>query len=271
MTMNNCAKMFEPLLVKKYGLEAIKFSGDTVFYIDKEKGKIPMCYVYGLSTAYNQKGAALFNAKTFRGANLIIDECALEKNQPKRFDMVYNLKMNIENICRSSRDNVKIFMMLNNTEECPEILSAMGFIPLHFGVYKLKRKHCIIDYIPNNAAYEKRRSKALANELDTGTGNFTNKIERDLQLIYKGRLTKPLYIIKFSKQQDEWFTVWDGNVVCPYKGEKLDSVAMKRYIDNIFIPESRDAIIEQNDVRAFKFRNFLTQTLFYKNLEIIKK
>jgi len=269
MLMNNGAKMFEPLLVRKYGLGDIKVSGDTI-YLDSSK-KTALCYVYGLSTAYNNKGSALFDAKTFTGANIIVDECALEKGQKKTFDVAYNLKMNIENIVRSERKNVKVFFMLNNTEECPEIISLFGFIPINYGVYKLKRKHCVMDYIPNNKAYDKRRSKALANELDNGTGNFTNKIERDLKLLYKGRRQRPTYVIKFSKDSQDWFTVWDGNIVYPYNKEKCDSIAMKRYIDEFFTSERRDMVIEMTDVRAYKYSNLLTQQLFYKNLELIKK
>ena len=266
MLMNNGAKMFEPILVRKYGLEDRKVRGDSVFL-----GKTLLCRVYGLSTAYNNKGAALFDAQKFKGVNIIIDEVALEKGQRRTFDVVYNLKMQIENIVRSERKNVRVFFMLNNTEDCPELLAMFGFIPVDFGNYKLKRKHCVIDYIPNNKAYESRRKNALANEIDTGTGNFTNKIERDLSLLYKKRLTKPLYIIKFSKDQTDWYTVWEDNVVCPYHGEKKDSVAMRRYIDEFFDTTLRDQVIEQNDVRAFKFKDILTQSLFYKNLEIIKK
>ena len=266
MLMNNGAKMFEPLLVRKYGLEGIKVKGDSIFI-----GKLLLCRVYGLSNAYNNKGAALFDKETFKGVNIIIDEVALEKGQRKTFDVVYNLKMQIENIVRSERDNVKVFMMLNNTEDCPELMAMFGFIPIEFGVYKLKRKHCVIDYIPNNKAYEERRKKALANEIDTGTGNFTNKIERDLKLLFKGRLTKPQYIVKFTKDKTDWFTVWDTNVIAPYNNEKVRSVAMKRYIDDMFLTEARDAVIEQEDVRAYRYKDILTQSLFRKNLEIIKK
>lgn len=266
MLMNNGAKMFEPLLVRKYHLENIKVKGDFVFI-----GKDLLCRVYGLSTAYNNKGAAIFDKATFKGANIIIDEVALEKGQRRTFDVVYNLKMQIENIVRSERENVKVFMMLNNTEDCPELMAMFGFIPIEFGVYKLKRKHCVIDYIPNNAAYEKRRKNALANEIDNGTANFTNKIERDLKLLYKGRLNKPKYIIKFTKDKSDWFTVWDNNVIAPYNNEKVNSIAMKRYIDEFFFTEARDSVIEQEDVRAFFYKDILTQSLFRKNLEIIKK
>ena len=266
MLMNNGAKMFEPILVRKYGLQGIKVRGDTVFLND-----IPLCYVFGLSVAYNNKGAAIFDKENFKGARIIIDEVALEKGQRRTFDVVYNLKMQIENIVRSERKNVKVFMMLNNTEDCPELLAMFGFIPIEFGVYKLKRKHCVVDYIPNNKAYEERRKTALANEIDTGTGNFTNKIERDLAQITKLRRNKPSYIVKFTKSKEDWFTVWDNKIVSPYAGEKVRSIAMKRYIDDIFDTALRDSVIEQEDVRYYLYSSILTQSLFRKNMEIIKK
>ena len=268
MLMNNGAKMFEPLLVRQFGLEKLKVKGDSVFLAD---GTL-LCRVYGLSVAYNNKGAAMFDSKNWKGVNIILDECALEKGQRKTFDLAYNLQMNIENICRNMRRNVKVFCMLNNTEEAPEILTAVAkFIPIEFGVYKLKRRHCIIDYIPNTVGYEKMRKQALATDIDASNGNFTNKVARDIQLLYKGRLGKPLYIVKYSKYQTDWFTVYEGNVVCPWNNEKKHSYAMKRYIDDTFLPEMRDNIIAQEDVRAFKYKDIYTQTLWRKNMELIKK
>ena len=267
MIMNNGAKMFEPILVRKYHLENIKVKGDSIFI-----GDLLLCRVYGLSTAYNNKGAALFDETNWKGVNIICDECALEKNQKHTMDPAYNLQMNVENICRHHRDNVKIFLLLNNTEEAPEMVVAITkFLPIEFGVYKLKRKNAIIDYIPNTEAYNKLRKAALANQVDTGTGNFTNKLVKDLSLIYKKRLDKPQLVVKFSKDRGDWFTIWSGNVICPYNGEQKDSIAMRRYIDDKFLPDVRDSIIEQEDVRAFKYRDLLTQTLWRKNLELIKK
>ena len=187
-------------------------------------------------------------------------------------DPAYNLSLNIEAICRNKYENVKIFMMLNYTSDCPEIMSSVAhFIPIEYGIYKLKRRRCIIDYIENTKAYLEMRSKALANDLDNNGSNFTNKVVRDLELLYKGRLTKPVTIVKFSKDKGDWFTIWEGNIVCPYKDEKKPSVAMKRYINDIFIPEARDNIIAQEDVRAFKYKDLYTQTLWRKNMESIKK
>jgi len=267
MKMNNGAKLFEPLLVRSYGLEKIKVKGDSVF---TEDGLL-LCRLYGLSTAYNNKGAALFNAADFKGVNIMIDEVALEKGQKKTFDVVYNLKMNIENICRSNRENVRIFMILNNTEECPAVCAMFNFIPLDFGIYKIKSKHCVMDFIPNTEAYETRRKNALANELDNGTGNFTNKVQRDMQLLFKGRLVYPQFVIKFTKDPSDWYTLWNDNCIAAYKGEKKSGIAMKRYIDELFNPETVANIIEMNDSRAFKFKDMLVQTRFYQDLSLIKK
>lgn len=46
---------------------------------------------------------------------------------------------------------------------------------------------------------------------------------------------------------------------------------MKRYINDTFIPELRDNIIAQEDVRAYKYKDILTQSLWRKNMELIKK
>ena len=268
MKENHAAKMFEPLLVKQFKLYDLKVRGDSVFLAD---GTL-LCRIYGLSTAYNQKGAALFDASTFKGVNCIVDEIAFEKGQKKTLDPAYNLSLQIENICRNQRKNVKIFYLFNSTEDAPEILTAIAhFIPIEFGVYKLKRRHCVIDYMPNTKGYEEMRKNALATDIDVGGSNFTNKVVRDIELIYKGRLGKPQMVIAYSKDQSDWYTIYEGNVICPYNGEKKNIIAMKRYINNQFLPEVRDSIIEQEDVRAFKYKDIYTQTTWRKNMEAIKK
>lgn len=271
MKENHAIKCFEPLLVQQFKLYDLKVRGDSIFLKD---GTL-LCRIYGLSTAYNQKGAALYNANEFKGCNIIVDEIALEKGQKRTMDPAYNLSLQIENICRNQRKNVKIFYMLNNTEEAPEILTAIAhFIPIKYGIYKLKRRRCVIDYIPNTKGYEEMRKEALATDIDAGGSNFTNQVVRDIKLLYKGRLNKPVMIVKYSKYQSDWYTLWSspgGTVICPYNGEKKPSVAMKRYIDDQFLQELRDSIIEQEDVRAFKYKDIYTQTTWRKNMELIKK
>lgn len=309
MLMNNGAKMFEPILVGRYHLEDIKVRGDMVYH----QG-IPLCFVWGLSVAYNNKGSAIFSADTFNGCNIIVDEIALEKNQRKTFDVCYNLRIQTENITRHKRENVKIFFMLNNTQDCPEILALFNFIPLEFGVYKLAKhkkilidwlnrykkaetkeekkaleeeyanypkgffgRRAVIEYIPNNIAYEKMRSSALVNDLQAqDDANFTNKVIRDIQCLNtKGRLLKPTAIIKFTKDPNDWFTVWDNSTICKWNNEKpkgnVKSIAMRRGLDSVFLAELRDWVIAMEDIRQFKYRSIVVQTRFRNLLLEIKK
>lgn len=103
------------------------------------------------------------------------------------------------------------------------------------------------------------------------TSNYQNKIDVDTTLVYKGRLESPKYIIKFSKETQDWFTVWNGNVISKYNKEKKIAVPMRRYLDELFDPERRDLIFAQYDARAFKFKNLITQKQFAYQLSLIKK
>lgn len=266
MKQNNGAKIFEPLLIPKYKLTNIKVKGDFVY---DSNGEV-VCQLLSLSTSFNDKGSAIFDASTFNGCNIILDEFQFERKQKRTFDVIYNLKMQIENICRSHSNNVRVFFIGNNTEECSDILSIFNFIPLQFGTYKLKNRHCVIDYIQNNKAYETRRKHAIANDLDDGTSNFTNVIKRDLTLITKERLFKPTTIIKFSKSENDWFTVWNNNVINKYNKEQVGSIAMRRYIDDYFNTTLRDNVFDMYDARAYKFTSLIIQTQFNYQLSMLK-
>ena len=265
MLSNNAAQMVDPDLYRKYGLE-LKVKGNQVF----DHGEL-MATVLALSTAYNDKGVALFDNEFTGNFNIVIDEIALEVGQRRTFDANYNLTVQLENLVRSRKDKIRIFMICNNTAEISDALAAFDFIPQEFGIYKLRSKRCVIDYMPNSEAYEKRRKGTVGDILAGNTANFTNKIETDISLIDKRRLAKPSYIIKFSKDKADWFTVWDGNVIAKYNKEIKPAIAMRRYIDDIFNPELRDQIFAQQDARAFKFHNLITQKQFQYQLSLIKK
>ena len=265
MLSNNGAQLVDPDLYRKYDLD-LKVKGNQVF----DHGEL-MCNVLALSTAHNDKGVALFDNENDIGFNIVLDEFQLEKSQKRTFDVSYNLVVSLENLVRSRKNKVRIFFIGNTTEEASDILSMFNFIPQDFGLYKLKSKRCVIDYIPNSEAYNQRRKGTVGDILAGDTSNFTNKIETDISLLHKGRLTKPQYIIKFSKDKSDWFVVWSGNVVAKYNKEIKPAIAMRRYIDNIFDSEKRDLIYEMNDARAFRFKDLITQKQFQYQLSLIKK
>lgn len=280
MLANNAAKMVDADLYRKYHLN-LYARGGQVFDVPEDADISPrgvidqeykMCDVLALSTAFNDKGSSLFDNEYTGDLTIVIDEFELEKGQKRTFDVSYNLSLQLENLCRSRKTGIRIFFIGNTTEEVSDIMSTFDFIPLEFGIYKLKKKRCVIDYIPNTEAYVKRRQGTVGDILAGNTSNYTNKLSQDLALIDKGRLKKPNRIIKFSKDPKEWFTIWNGNIVEKYNKEKgLPTTAMRRYIDEVFNPDLRDAVFEVEDARAFKYHSLIVQKQFRYQLSLIKK
>lgn len=126
MLTNNAAKMVDPDLYRKYNLN-LKVKGDVV-YDNNEK----MATILALSTAYNSKGVAEFDSEYKGGYTIVIDEFQLEKGQKRTFDVCYNLVVQLENLVRSTKKDIKIIFIGNTTEEASDILCMFNFIPEEF-------------------------------------------------------------------------------------------------------------------------------------------
>lgn len=266
MLSNNASMFVDADLYRKFNLH-LTVKGNVVY----DDGK-PMATMLALSTAHNDKGVALFDNENQLGFNIVLDEFQLERNQRRTFDICYNLVVELENLVRSRKEKVRIFFIGNTTEEASDILSMFNFIPQDFGVYKLKKKKCIIDYMPNSEAYIQRRRGSVGDILAGNTSNFTNKIETDTSHVWKKRLEKPIAIIKFTKDKADWFTLWSHNVLAKYNGERKNTVyAMRRYLDEEFNSEVVQTIFQIYDARAFYFKDLITQKQFAYQLSLIKK
>ena len=267
-----------------------------------------MCHVFSLSTSYNQKGS-LFDKDFLNDPkmrfNICLDEFERLPEERNTFDIVSAFKTQIENIVRSEKDRVKCFLIANKVETCGDLLTAFNFIPEEFGMYKLvknKKKlleclaklrkargheqeiikinkeyedvdfgqRAVIHYLPNSEAYTARRHGTLASILDPNDSNFTNKIETDRSLLSNDKLLKPRYVIAFTKNKEDWFTVWNNNIIARYNKEKIQIVPMRRYLDQMYNEDLVNQIIVQYDTRNFLFHNLLTHKLFEKNIQTIK-
>lgn len=125
----------------------------------------------------------------------------------------------IENIARTTKYRLRIFLIGNTLEEASTILKAFNFLPEDFGRFKLKRKRCIIENISPTEEYLKDRKGSAADILGGNEmSNYTNELKKDISLVTKERLLNYNTIIKFSKQPKDWFLVWNGNVITRYKG-----------------------------------------------------
>ena len=267
-----------------------------------------MCHVFSLSTSYNQKGS-LFDKDFLNDPkmrfNICLDEFERLPEERNTFDIVSAFKTQIENIVRSEKDRVKCFLIANKVETCGDLLTAFNFIPEEFGMYKLvknKKKlleclsklrkargheqeiikinkeyedvdfgqRAVINYLPNSEAYTARRHGTLASILDPNDSNFTNKIETDRSLLSNDKLLKPRYVIAFTKNKDDWFTVWNNNIIAKYNKEKIQIIPMRRYLDQMYNEDLVNQVIVQYDTRNFLFHNLLTHKLFEKNVQTIK-
>ena len=232
-----------------------------------------MARVFAISTFYTDKGSIFdkdfLNDPKMR-YNIAIDEFEREKGEKNTFDILYSLVNQLENIVRSTKDRMKIFFLGNTLEDASDILCAFNFIPEEFGIFKLKSKRCVIENIEPSEKYLARRKGTIADLLMPNASTFTNKIDTDNTLVNKKPLSVPNYVIKFTKNQKDWFTVWDSNIIDKYNGEKKTVVAMRPYLDEVYSPELQKNMIQLFDTRSFQYRNLITFKQFQANIELLK-
>lgn len=283
LLQNNAEKLVDPDLRRKYDLDLVT-SGNNVYHIIKrsnpdKNGKTKIiekklfARVYALSTFYNDKGSIFdkdfLNDPNMR-YNIGVDEFEREKGEKNTFDITYSLVNQLENLIRSTKDRVRIFFLGNTLEDASDILCAFNFIPENFGIYKLKSKRCVIEYIEPSEAYLKRRKGTIADILLPTASTFTNKVNTDDTLVDKSPLITPKYVIKFTKNEKDWFTVWNSNIVNKYNGEKKQVIAMRPYLDEVFSVEIQKQMITLFDTRSFTYRNLITFKQFQSNMELLK-
>lgn len=274
----------DPDIQRKYNLKLTR-KAKTLYSYDEEittnkSGKEtvrkvnlePFCQILSCSTFYNDKGKGYFDNE-FRGEYLVVlDEMNREQSERNNFDIVYNFANQLENVLRSTTNKVRIVCIGNTLEEASDLLSAINFIPDGFGRYKLKSKKAIVDYIKPNEQYLQRRKDAAANQLIGNSSTMTNECILDKSLIVNKRLCQyPTEIIKFNKEESDWFTVWNGNIIKPYSGESKPTTAMKRYLDDFFMQEKADSVFERFDMRSFKFTTLSCFKQFQKQLRLLKR
>ena len=278
---NNAEKLIDPDIRRQFNLDLVT-SGDNVYEVTSRdaKGKVLekkfMCRVMALSTFYNDKGSGLFDADFIKDPNMYynicLDEMNKEKNERRTQDILYSFTNQLENLIRSTKTRVRIICIGNTLEEASDILAGINFIPTEFGRYKLHKKKAVIDYIPLNDAYKRRREGTAASILMPEASTFTNQITMDYTSVdTHTKLTHPTCIIKFGKDKSKWYTVWNNYIINQYNGEKISrEVAMVPYMDEIYIPKQRDDVYLRYQLKGYMFRNLLVQKKFKKELELLK-
>lgn len=265
---NKANKLVDPDLVRKYDLE-LTTKGMDVF----DHGK-PFMTVLPLSGMAKMKGVAFYD-KDFKGDyNIVLDEFQLEQGERRTsFDILYNFIGMIENIARTTKSKIRIFLVGNTLEEASTILKAFDFLPESFGRFYLKRKRCIIDNLEPTQEYMKDRKGSAADILGgDAMSNYTNELKKDLSLISKERRHYPKYIIRFGKEKNKQYIVWEGNIITRYKGQPIKTVvAMRPYLDTLYTPEARQRVFDIFDAKGYKFDTLITLSYFQGELKQLRK
>ncbi len=281
---NNAEKLIDPDLRRKYNLDLVT-NGDNVYVVTKRakpdaNGKCKILKkellgrVMALSTFYADKGSGLYDKDFLNDPNMYynicLDEMNREQNERKSFDIVYSFANQLENIVRSTKTRIRVICIGNLLEEASDLLCAFNFLPEKYGRFKLHKKRAVIEYIEPTEAYLTRRKGTIADILQPNSSTFTNKINTDNTLVNKMVLTRPTAIFKFSKNRDDWFTLWDGKVIAKFHGEQVRKIPMLPYLDEVFNIKERNNVFEIFDSRGFQYRDLITFKQFQKNLELLR-
>ena len=267
-----------------------------------------MARVFSIATFYNDKGSGLFDKDFLDDPNMYynicMDEMNREMSEKRSFDIVYSFTNQLENLVRSTKKRIRVICIGNTLEEASDLLCAFNFIPEQFGRYSLVKnkkklgeylkelnaaktdaeiarvnhkykdvdfgKRAVMEYMKPTEAYTERRKGTIADILMPTASTFTNKINTDNTLVFKGRLKKPFYVIKFTKDQEDWFTVYDSNKIRKYNKEKVRAIPMRPYLDEVYDVKTMSNIIQIFDYRNFQFKDLITFKQFQKNMSLLK-
>lgn len=277
MLSDKCKYLIDPDLQRKHDLD-LTVKGMDVYdhWIKGKRGQEPFITCMPLSSFGKLKGVGFFD-KDFKGwYNIVLDEFQLEIGEKRTsFDILYNFIGMIENIARTTKNKIRVFLVGNTLEEASTILKAFNFIPEKFGRFYLKSKRCVIDNLEPTEEYLKDRKGSLADILGgDDMSNYTNALRKDVSLIEKKRTKRPTAIIKFTKTPSDWYTLWDGRIVKKYNNESLNKESdfcMRPYLDSYFSREKKQTIIDMYDSQALKFNSLITQAYFKDALSQVRK
>jgi len=270
MLANKANKLVDPDLYRKYKLDL------TTKGMDVYDHKKPFMTVVPLSQFGKLKGVGFYD-KDYDGIyNIVLDEFQLETGEKRTsFDLLYNFVGMVENIARTTKNKIRVFLLGNTLEEASNILKAFNFIPQKFGRFYIKSKKCVVDNIEPTEEYLKDRNGSIADILGGDSmSNYTNQLMKDLSLIYTGRVRKPSGIIKFQKESSHWYTIYDGTIIRRYKKEKLEKsydFCMRPYLNSFFSTERKQTILDMYDANAFKFNTLITKSYFEGELQLLRK
>lgn len=194
MARNSSTTLVPPFLLEQLGIDGIFIKGSTVYINVIEYGRTNTKMVGimdSISTFYTTKGN---NMESF--TNVVFDEINREISERNTFDVTRAFINQVESIARFRK--MRVLMLGNTISDTSDILAIFDFIPKKFGLYKLTRKHTIIEYLEDSKEFIEKRRNSLAGALlgkDEQTAqSFTNKAIEGIDRTEKYNGHKQIFI-----------------------------------------------------------------------------
>lgn len=297
MMANHARLAVDPYLVDKYDLE-ITCKNNIVYDHGKE-----LLEFYPLVAAGSKgKGVNLYDCNFFNRDRLFKDGKLVQKRfivtiwdeflmaegvEVKSVgDPVSQYKIYKEAILRDAEripeyNAVYNFLLANNVSECAAVTGALyNYIPnpSNYNRVFLTRKHAMFWNVPITEKYRKKRDNSYnSNIMDYKNDPNYSAIHKDLSLIKskKTRLRKVTALLKFDNiDKGKWFCIYDGKYIRKYHNECVNNsliFAMYRHMDNIFLQDYVNQIIEIYDVNGFRYADLMSMSLFTAQMKNLKK
>lgn len=298
MMANHASKAIDPYLIDKYKLE-ITCKNNIVYDHGKE-----LIEFYPLVSAGSKgKGVNLYDCN-FLNRERLFDESG--KLKTKRFivtiwdeflmadgvevksvgDPVGQYRIYKEAILRDAErlpeyNAVFNFLLANNVSECASVTGALyNYIPdpKNYRRVFLTRKHAMFWNVPITENYKIKRQKSYnSNIIDYKNDPNYSEIHKDLSLIKpkRTRIRKVTALLKFDNiDKNKWFCIYDGKYIRKYSNESINKnkiFAMYRHMDDIFIQDYVNQIIDVYDINGFYYADLMSMSLFTAQMKLLKK
>lgn len=292
---NHASKAVDPILIAKYNMD-ITCKNNIVY----DHGK-PLFEAYPLvSAAKVGKGVCLYDANFLNNRPInpktgkpikrfiftITDEFLMAEGIEKRSvgDPYSQWLIYRESILRDQQkldyDAVKMYYLANTVGEAASWMGrALNYIPApgDFGYKKLKRKHAMVLNIePSEKYIEKRKNSIVGDSIDFDEdSNYTNIAKLDMESLKDKhtRINKVSMLLKFSKDKEHWYCLYDGRYIRKYRGEtiaKSKQYGMVRHVDETYTDEIKENIFLIYEQRGFEYCDLLSMAAFKEDMKRLK-
>lgn len=164
-TLNMGDEILKPEVQKKHNIN-VEVIGNKIYFNGRHMGLL-----LALQDAPSHKGTN-WNFRRFRFG--ILDEFQLERRERRTFDVVYNFRSSLESVFRFTTrielgmDFPTILLAGNTVDDATDLLFAFDFLPYKYGLYLLKSKHAIIEYLDDGDEWKHNQSINPLNVLNVG-------------------------------------------------------------------------------------------------------